>query len=45
MTRTEIVSRLAELVSEMKTHEDAMAVTRGEAEQLMKDVMEDTGNE
>lgn len=45
MTRTEIVSRLAELASEMKTHEEAMAATRNQAEQLMKDVMEDTSDE
>lgn len=45
MTRTEIVSRLAELASEMKTHEEAMAATRSQAEQLMKDVMEDTSDE
>lgn len=45
ITRTEIVSRLAELASEMKTHEEAMAATRGQAEQLMNEIMEETGNE
>ena len=45
MTRTEIVSRLAELASEMKTHEEAMSVTRGQTEQLMKEIMEDSDNE
>ena len=45
MTHTEIVSRLAKLASEMKTHEEGMAATRSEVEQLMKDVMEDTGDE
>ena len=45
MTRTEIVSRLAELASEMKTHEEAMAATRGQTEQLMSEILEDSGNE
>ena len=45
ITRTEIVSRLAELASEMKTHEEGMAATRSQAEQLMSEIMEDSGNE
>lgn len=45
MTHTEIVSRLAELASEMKTHEEGMAATRSEVEQLMNEVMENTGDE
>ncbi|MBQ8959400.1 MAG: hypothetical protein IJ057_13030 [Bacteroidales bacterium] len=45
MTRTEIVSRLAELASEMKTHEEAIAVTRGQTEQLMQEIMEDAGDD
>lgn len=45
MTRTEIISRLAELASEMKTNEEAMAVTRGQTEQLMQEIIEDTGDE
>ena len=45
MTRTEIVSRLAELASEMKTHEEAMAATRSQTEQLMSEIMEDSDNE
>lgn len=45
MKRTEIVTRLAELVSEMKTQEEAIAITRGQAELLMQEIMEDTSDE
>ncbi len=40
MTQTEITSRLAELAAKMKTHEEDMAATRNETEQLMREIME-----
>ena len=45
MTQTEITTRLAELAAKMKTYEEDMAATRKETEQLMRDIMEDSGNE
>ena len=45
MTRTEIATRLAELAAKMKTHEEDIAATRNETEQLMREIMEDSGNE
>lgn len=41
MKKVEITTRLTELVSEMKTQEEAMAVMREQAEQLILELNEE----